>query len=219
MQIIKSSLNHTVVMPKMAGAGPHPTIVLLHGRGADKNDLLGLTPYLDPRFMFISAQAPIKFPLGGYTWYEILEAGTPEAVQFEESYGKLLKFFSDIRRHYPVDSKNLYLLGFSMGTVMAYALSLAQPRIVKGVVAHSGYIPLGTPLDLQWQKQESISYFIAHGTLDPIIPVESARKARELLSRTKATLTYREYLIHHQISEESLRDAAYWLRNLLDSRA
>ncbi|MGB2868403.1 MAG: alpha/beta fold hydrolase [Bacteroidota bacterium] len=215
METIKTSLHHSILLPRN-NAPIHPTILLIHGRGADENDLLGLAPYLDRRFFVISVQAPFRFAHGGYTWYDLREADTPDPHQFMESYSKLTQSLSDFRQHYPVDAEHVFFLGFSMGTVMAYALSLAQPGIAKGVVAHSGYVPLGTPLEFQWQKQDAISYFIAHGTLDPIIPIEAARKARELLSKTKATLTYREYPIHHQISEESLRDAAYWLRNLLE---
>ena len=216
MDTIRTSLHHSILLPKN-DASVHPTIVLMHGRGADENDLLGLAPYFDRRFFFISVQAPFRFAYGGYTWYDLRESDTPEAGQFLESYSKLSQSLSDFRRHYPVDPENMFFLGFSMGTVMAYALSLGQPGAAKGVVAHSGYVPLGTPIDLQWHKQDGISYFIAHGSLDPIIPIEAARKARELLLRSKANLTYREYPIHHQISEESLRDAATWLRNLLDS--
>jgi phospholipase/carboxylesterase len=212
---ITTSLHHVLIPPRSGGSGPHPTLLMLHGRGADENDLLGLADSLDPRLLIISAQAPFRFPYGGHTWYDILEVGTPEPRQFTESYNRLTQFLSDIKRSYPIDEKRLFLLGFSMGTVMSYALALTKPDDIAGVVAHSGYIPEGTHLTFAWDKIGNTGFFVAHGTMDPVIPVAFARRAREVLTEAKAELTYREYPIAHHVSERSLADLAAWLEHRL----
>ena len=205
------------MLPKAAASGTHPTLILLHGRGADEEDLLGLTPMLDDRLLILSVRAPHTWPEGGgYTWYDVDATGTPEPSTFGKSYDALFRFIDDALRHYPVDRKRVALLGFSMGAVMSYALSLTLPDLFGGVVAHSGYVPERTSLHYRWQDLSFVRFFIAHGTADPVIPVQLARRAQELFVASNATIEYREYPMGHEISEQSLADAAAFLRGLID---
>src|SRR5262249_30813783 len=154
----------------------------LHGRGANEDDLLGLAEYLDERLLMISARAPFDFQFGnGYTWYEIVELARPEPKMFAESYRKMLQFFADVRTGYPVDPSKVFLCGFSMGTMMAYALALTRPGEITGVIANSGYIPEESELTFSWEGIRKEPFFVAHGTYDPVIPVSFGKRARELL--------------------------------------
>jgi phospholipase/carboxylesterase len=211
MKVIETSLTHQIAPFEETKAGLHPTLVLLHGRGANEEDLLDLVPYLSPHLLCIAARAPFYFPYGGYTWYDLQEVGTPDQKQFEESYQRLTQFLDDIQKHYPVDPNRMYILGFSMGTVMSYALALTHPERISGVVAHSGYIPENTSLQFKWDNLTRTAFFVAHGIHDPVIPIAFGRRANELLAPTAAHLVYREYAIQHQISEESLHDLGEWL--------
>jgi len=216
---IKSSLVHKVLPPTDTGASRHPALLLLHGRGTNEDDLLGLAQYLDPRLFVVSARAPFRFPYGGYTWYQIVEVGTPVGSEFDESYRRLNELINDIKQNYPVDPQRVFLLGFSMGSVMSFALSLTHPEAVRGVVAHSGYIPENTSLQYQWDKLADLSLFVAHGVYDLVIPINHGRRANDLLSATQADLTYKEYPIAHTMSEESLSDLSTWLQRRLDVAA
>lgn len=217
MQPVKTTLFHSISLPTSGQGELSPGLILLHGRGADENDLLGLKPYVDPRFFILSVRAPFQFPWGGYTWYDIEEVGRPHNNQFSESFDRLRQFVDDVKAHYPVDQKRMYVLGFSMGSVMSFALSLTQPSEVRGVVAHSGYIPETSSLSFQWENLDRTAFFVAHGIHDPVITIDSGRRAHELLSKTSAHVTYREYPIAHQISEESLTDVTRWLSSQLNS--
>lgn len=218
MKLIDSVLHHRVVMPRDTTAPLHPTLILLHGRGADEEDLLGLSPYLDKRFMITGVRAPYPFPYsGGFTWYEVGEVGTPDPVMFKSSYEKLFSFISGFIEQYPVDKKQVYLLGFSMGTVMAYALALTQPSLFRGVVANSGYLAEDTQLTYFWNQLGNLEFFVAHGSQDPVIPVQMARRAKEVLEAGHAHFEYKEYPMAHEISEESLQDFSLWLARRLDS--
>lgn len=193
-------------------------MLLLHGRGADENDLLGLSEYLDERLLILSVRAPFSFQFGGgYTWYEILEVGRPEPGMFATSCMKLNQLLRDALTGYPIDPTRVMLCGFSMGTVMAYSLTLTNPEMIHSVVANSGYIPEGTELTLQWHMIKGKPFFVSHGTYDPVIPVSFGRRAKELLANADARLTYREYDMGHQISEESLGDIMSWTSKLLGS--
>jgi len=210
LKLIKTSLEHKILPPDDS-TKRHPALILLHGRGSNEDDLLGLAPYLDPRFFLIAVRAPLRFSLGGFTWYEMPEVGSPDPGQFRESYARLMEFLEDVKAHYPVDAGRIVLLGFSMGTVMAYAAALTKPDAAAAVAANSGYVPEGLDLPFQWNGLKGKRFFIGHGVHDDVIGVEAARRAKELLSGTEADLTYREYPIGHTMSEDSIDDVAHWL--------
>jgi len=198
--------------------GPHPALVLVHGRGTNEDDLLGLVPYLDPRFLVVSVRAPLPYS-GGYTWYNLAAVGEPEPDEFLESHARFGQFLDEMRSSYPVDPESIFLLGFSMGSVMSLALALCRPSEFRGVVAHSGYLPEHSALDFKWERLGGCRFYVAHGTLDPVIPIRFGRRAQALLKEQGADLTYREYPIGHTVSEESISDIAWWLTENLDDRS
>ena len=219
MQQIQSTLIHKLISPRVSQDTKHPTLILLHGRGADENDLLGLAEYIDERFFIISVRAPFPFQFGGgYTWYDVLDVGSPEPKMFAESYTKLTQFLDDVRKGYSVDPEKVYLLGFSMGTIMSCAMLLTKPQFIAGVAANSGYVPENTDLKFNWNKLRGKEIFIAHGAHDPVIPVQLGRRALELFKKTDAHVAYKEYPMGHQISDESLRDMSLWLTQRLDGK-
>jgi phospholipase/carboxylesterase len=214
---ISTVLIHKIRPPANAGPEKPPALVLLHGRGSNEDDLLGLVDFLDPRFFILSVRAPYPFRdgFGGFTWYDVRDIATPDQQQFDASYKMLIQFLDDIKRGYPLDVHRVFLLGFSMGSVMALAAGLTVPGVVRGIVAHSGYIPENTSLRFTLENLEGLSIFLAHGVHDPVVAIDFARRANELLSKSSADVTYKEYPIPHTISEESLTDLSLWLQKKL----
>jgi phospholipase/carboxylesterase len=216
MKLLSTTLVHRIIPPDTSEGSSLPTLILLHGRGADEEDLIGLLPAFDHRLLTLSVRAPFPFSFGGgYTWYDVRAIGSPEPEMFHDAYGKLAQFINDALAGYPIDNQRLFLFGFSMGAVMSFALSLTQPGLFRGVVAHSGYLPEEPPLPYRWDDLKANRFFIAHGTHDPVIPVEAARRATQLLEGTGASVVTKEYPVAHQISQESLNDTAAWLHALL----
>jgi len=210
------ALHHIALEPEGEASGPHPTMIMVHGRGSDEEDLPGIASRFDRRLLILSVRAPFPFAYGGgYTWYDVGTVGSPEPAMFRESHDRLSQFVDEALREYPVDPTRLFLLGFSMGTVMSLALGLSRPGLVRGVSANSGYVAEGTHLNYRWNELAGTSFFIAHGTLDPVIPVAMARRARELFAASNAPHVFREYPMAHQISDDSLTDIAGWLQPLL----
>jgi phospholipase/carboxylesterase len=103
-----------------------------------------------------------------------------------------------------------------MGAMMALTVSLAYPQRFKGVIAHSGMLPKEDTAQYRWDDLNGISFFIAHGTNDPIVPVELGRQAHRRLLDAGAHVEYHEYPIQHTISEDSLSDAAMWLQRNIE---
>jgi phospholipase/carboxylesterase len=206
------SLTYKLLEPRQKSNNNSPAIFLLHGRGADENDLLGLAPYLDPRLYVVSVRAPFPFQWGmGYAWYDIVEVGYPDSEKFPVSLNKLTGFIGGIRDTLPIDREQIFLLGFSMGAVMANTVALSNPGLIKAVVAHSGYIAEGDTVQYKWPDVKQTEFFIAHGLADQVISVNFGKRAQELLKTHAIPHVYKEYTFGHQISNESLDDITNWL--------
>jgi phospholipase/carboxylesterase len=191
--------------------GPHPALIFLHGRGTDENDLLGLVPSFDPRLLIVSVRAPYEFSSGGYTWFNLYEQDDVKVDEIISSREALIKCLEEVQQKYPIDKKRIFLFGFSMGAMMSLTLSLSYPDRFKGVVAHSGLLLQNEGLLYRWNELKGVSFFIEHGTYDPVVPIELGRQAHRRLVDAKANVQFKEYPIQHTISEESLNDAVGWL--------
>lgn len=201
--------------PARSGEPPHPGLLLLHGRGADESDLLGLAPMLDPRFLVVSPRAPFEWEIG-YCWYD---NATPARMQetFPRGLAMLRRLVEGLPSLYPVDPERLYLLGFSQGSFMANALTLAAPERVAGAVLLSGYQPPLESLEAPADGVRGKPYFVGHGTQDPLLGIQQGRSVRDTLTRLGADLTYREYEMAHQIVMEEIGDIGEWFRARLES--
>ncbi|HEX8221629.1 MAG TPA: hypothetical protein VF914_20740 [Chloroflexia bacterium] len=213
-----TSLNLThIVRVSREGSGERgsPGLLLLHGRGADEADLMGVEGALDPRLTVISARAPFKLGYG-YAWYGMARVGSPEDETLRASLGELHEFVQGIVPAYRLDPAGLFVMGFSQGAVMSAAVSLTMPGRVRGVVMHSGYVPVEAGLDFKVEEAAGLPFFVAHGLYDEVIPVRFGREAHEYLGGIGAEVAYREYPIGHSISEESLDDLSEWLTNKIN---
>ncbi len=213
------SLPHRASVPP--GAGPHPAIIALHGRGSHEEDLLGLAQYLDPRLLWISPRAPLALQ-GGYEWYRLEQIGVPNQASFTAALGTVERFVREATAAYPVDSKHLYLLGFSQGGMLAYALTLTQPALVSGMIAHSSYLPLAAleaaaTVDAAGMQGKPI--LALHGTHDPMIPLRWAQTARDTVAQLGAAVTYQEFPMAHTVSQPSLAAMDKWLQQQLAGKA
>ena len=206
-------LLHTVYEP--AGDGPHPTVLALHGWGANGMDLLSLAPYLaQGRFLVLCPQGPVEVPLGpevGYGWFPLTMGAPPDPVAFAAGVDDVKRFLDAALRRYPIDPKKLVVLGFSQGGVIAYALALAEPERFVGLVALSSWFP-GTLADaLPPRSRDRVSVLVQHGTRDDLIDVTRGRESVENLRRLAVAVTYREFEMGHELNAESLASLSDWL--------
>ncbi|MGA9406246.1 MAG: prolyl oligopeptidase family serine peptidase [Bacteroidota bacterium] len=215
MNKLSTDLFYLALEPKRIAGEKSPAVILLHGRGADENDLLGLSQYLDERLAVFSVRAPYPFEFGGYTYFQLNNDGTAEPVMFMESYKRLMKFVDGVASLPEIDSSKIFLLGFSMGTIMSYAMSLTHPEKFAGVIAQSGFVRDHKELDFKWRALNDCAFIITHGINDPIIPVEAARKTKAMFLESNAKFEYKEYPMGHEISGESLADVCAWLQKTL----
>lgn len=196
-----------------------PLLLLLHGLGADENDLFGLVPYLDDRFFIASARAPYNLPYGGFGWFELIIGPDDIGVnikQFEQSRLKILQFIDEIVEEHDLDKNRVFLCGFSQGAMMSMSALFSAPQKFAGVVAMSGRaMPEMLPENKDPDALKDFPIFVTHGLHDPLLPIENGRATRELLENLPVDLKYREYPMAHEISPESLSDVREWLTQKL----
>lgn len=213
------NLIHTIYQP--AGEGPFPTILTLHGRGANAMDLLGLAPLLcGGKFLMICPQGPLETPIGpgmtGYAWYPMSMGGPPDVDAILSSRRELEAFIERCLASYPIDRKKLALLGFSQGGVMSYSLALTHPERFAALAVLSSWLPKELEARLNVSDAvQALPTLIQHGTQDPMIEFDRARDSVERLRQLKLPLTFREYDMGHEITPGSLRDLSGWLANTL----
>jgi phospholipase/carboxylesterase len=213
------SLVHLVSQPKVEASTP-PLLLLLHGVGSNEHDLFGLVPYLDKRFLIISARAPNTLGPGSYAWFEVdftSQGMVINPAQAEASRQTLIAFLKEAVKAYGVDPKRVYLMGFSQGAIMSASVALTRPELVAGVVLMSGRVlPEIQPLIASNEELTGLPFLVVHGTADMVLPISYGRASRQLLSSLPVKLTYHEYRMGHEVSQESLADVTAWLSARLD---
>jgi phospholipase/carboxylesterase len=184
-------------LERPAAGEPAGALVLLHGRGADEQDLFPLLDALDPerKLHGYTPRGPLSLPPGGAHWYVVPRVGYPDPETFRQGYGALTEWFDAL----PFPAERIVVGGFSQGAVMSYALGLGKGRPrTAALIALSGFIP---SVD-GWEPNLEPPFppiAIRHGTYDPVIPVELARQARATLEAAGASVDYGESPIEHWI--------------------
>jgi phospholipase/carboxylesterase len=202
-----------------AAGEPEGLLVLHHGRGADEFDLLGLADVLDPerRLHVATPRGPLQVPgWPGNHWYVVPRVGYPDPDTFHAGYRQLAAFQDALWERTGVGPDRTVLGGFSMGSVMSYALGLGADRPAPaGILAFSGFVPTVEGWEPDLAGRPNLRVFIAHGRRDPVIDVQFARAAHDLLRRGGVEIEYHESDAGHQIDSAHLPDAVSWLAGVV----
>lgn len=202
-------------LERSAAADPDGLLVLHHGRGTSEHDLLGLADVLDPgrRLRVVTPRAPLSLPGSpGYHWYLVPRVGYPDPDTFHAARAALAGLHDRLWDETAIGPSRTVLGGFSMGTVMSYAMALGADRPpVAGILALSGFIPVVDGWQPALEDRTGTRAFVAHGRNDPVIGVDFAHSARELLEAGGLEVEYHESDIGHQVDPLHLRAAAGWL--------
>lgn len=191
------------------------TIVLLHGRGSDEGDLMGLREALPPGAVVVAPRAPFPgAPWGygpGWAWYRYIGGATPEPESFEASQRALAEFLEALPGALPVRPGPVVLGGFSQGGTMSLGHALLNPGSVPMVINFSGFLPDHPAVAASREAVEGTDFFWGHGRQDPAIPFALAMEGRRALAAAGARLEARDYEIGHWISPEEIADVADWI--------
>jgi len=213
------SLVHRIEYPASAQSGEaparYPTVLALHGRGSNEEDLIGLAPHLPQGLLWISPRAPLLLGPGSYEWYRVRVIGKPEPEQVLAALETIAHFVDEILTTYPIDPQKLFLLGFSQGSILSMCYTLMKPARITGVIAQSGYIPNGIEIEIDGAGVKGKPFLLTHGELDTLIPVDWGRASRDRLQSLGADVEYHEFQMGHNVSMESLAMIHKWLERHL----
>jgi len=173
------------IMPASGGA-PRQLVVLLHGYGADGNDLISLGQHwrgLLPDAAFVSPNAPEPCganPFGGRQWFELTFRDPGERWRgVNQAAPALDAFLDDELASLGLADDALALVGFSQGTMMALHTGLRRPKAMAGIVGFSGL--LAGPEHLAADIVSRPPVLLVHGDRDDVIPVDALTQARSIL--------------------------------------
>ncbi len=207
-------LSFEQVVPDGARDGA-PLLVLLHGRGTDRFDLLDLAPHLAPDAVTVTAQAPHPGePWGygpGWAWYRYLGDDVPDPDSFQASQDALAAFLAELPGRLPVRTGPVVLGGFSQGGTMSLGYALRNPGAVPLVMCLSGFLPRHPTVRATPQSVAGTRFFWGHGTMDPAIPFAMGQDGRAALRAAGAALDARDYPMGHGISPDEARDIRAWI--------
>ena len=201
---------------------PAGTIIWLHGLGADGHDFEGIVPLLRLArpWRFVFPHAPVR-PVtinGGAemrAWYDIDPraplSGTDHIRASAEQIAELVR--GEEERGIP--GQRVVLAGFSQGGVIALHLGLRAETRFAGIMALSTYVHDHEHLSDEVSFASiDVPIFMAHGQLDPMIPLARAVTSREALSALGYRIEWHEYGMGHQVCPAEIADIGRWLDGL-----
>ena len=201
------------------GPNPAATVIWLHGLGADGHDFEPIVPELrlpkSVRFVFPHAPVrPVTINQGMRmrAWYDIFQfGGGPEDDAGVRASQKLVEGLIQKEQ-----GKKIILAGFSQGGAIALQTALRHPERLAGVMALSTYLPLSATLEKERSPaNHDVPIFMAHGKFDDIIPIDKAKRSREILEKLGYPVTWKEYPMPHSVCAEEISDISKFLVNLL----
>jgi phospholipase/carboxylesterase len=205
-----------------AGGGkPSRLVILLHGLGADGNDLIGLAPYwarLLPTAEFLSPNAPFPCDTApyGYQWFSSQDRSPEAVLGGVRAAAPILDAFVDqALEERDLTAADVALVGFSQGTMMSLFIGLRRPQPLAGILGFSGR--LIAPELLASELRSRPRTLLVHGTDDPLVPYSSLAAAEAALDAAGVPVeTVTRVGMGHSIDEEGLRRGGLFLSDVLN---
>ncbi|HEY8084272.1 MAG TPA: alpha/beta fold hydrolase [Methylophilaceae bacterium] len=195
---------------------PQHSIIWLHGLGADGNDFVPIASELalpiPVRFIFPHApEIPVTLN-GGYVmraWYDIysLSRGGPQdeagvrrsQIEIEALIAQQIAL--------GIPAAHIMLAGFSQGGAIVLQTALRYPQRLAGVMALSTYLPISATLEQEkTQANMDIPFFMAHGSFDEVITLDTGNASRLALQKAGYNVQWHEYAMSHSVCSDEIAD-------------
>jgi phospholipase/carboxylesterase len=210
------------IHPKTAATA---AVIWLHGLGADGHDFIPIVPELnidDLAIRFIFPHAPVRpvtLNRGMHmpAWFDIHEI-SPAAKQDEagiQKAGEEINALIELQHQQHIPYDRILLVGFSQGGALALYTALTSPHQLAGAIGLSTYLPPIPAIKNALTTKDPFPIFLAHGTQDPIVPLEAGEMTHELLTSQNFPVTWHTYKMAHQVCAQEIKEMATWLRHIL----
>ena len=225
--------------PKLLPAGggpPRRMVILLHGYGADGNDLIGLAPHWQRRLpdaVFLSPHAPepCEMSPSGRQWFSI-DHSDPSRIRRDPEQAKaaaadrfagaeraapvLNGFIDQELERYGLGDDRLALVGFSQGTMMSLYVGPRRANTPAGILGFSGALPGADKLEQEIRCRPPV--MLIHGDADELVPIESMFDAASGLGAAGVAVQWHiSKGVGHGIAPDGLELGGYFLSNALQS--
>lgn len=211
------------IQPSNGGA-PEQLVILLHGVGADGNDLIGLAPLYQrvlPQAYFVSPNAPYRFDMApfGFQWFSLQDFQPNTRLIGVQSAAPVLDAFIDSQLgRWGLNEPDLVLIGFSQGAMMALHVGLRRKKPLAGIIAHSGML-VGEEL-LAKEIKSRPPILLTHGANDEVLPVQALPLAEAALKNVGVDVVAHAMPdLGHGIDENTILLDLRFLARVLDVRA
>jgi phospholipase/carboxylesterase len=213
-----------------AQTGPNPevSIIWMHGLGADAHDFEPAVPMLQldsgRSLRFVFPNAPVR-PVtidGGLqmrAWYDLksMDRDGPEDEDGIRASAAAIDALIQQERDRGIAAERIVMAGFSMGGAMALFTALRYPQKLAGVLALSTYVPISQATFAEAsQANHGLPIFMAHGTMDEVVPFNFARNSRKRLHQHDYAVEWHEYPMAHSVIPEELEHIKVFLERVLD---
>ncbi|WP_448573668.1 alpha/beta hydrolase [Trichothermofontia sp.] len=196
-------------MPPQTDQPAQGLIVMLHGWGANAQDLVPIAPLTNlPHYQFIFPEAPYPHPysFAGKMWYDL---ESPDYQGLPESREQLRDWLQTLEGSTHIPLERTILSGFSQGGAMTLDVGLDLP--LAGLVCFSGYLH---PTD----RPTGVSYppvLILHGCQDQVVPLRAAEQAYHALQAWGVPVEYETYeTMGHEIQPALLTRMQTFIQSL-----
>ncbi len=209
------------------------SVIWLHGLGADGHDFEPLVPELELAghisLRFVFPHAPIR-PVtinGGMSmraWYDIISLerdGAADEAGIRQSGAQLGQLIEQEHER-GIPYERIVLAGFSQGGAIATHAALRFEHRLAGLMALSTYLPLPGAFAAEVAANPSaqskdLPIFMAHGSMDPMLPMALGEGSRDLLQESGYTVEWHDYPMAHAVCLEEVQDIRSWLLAVYDA--
>lgn len=204
-----------------AGKPAMASVIWLHGLGADGYDFSPLVPELQLpssvpiRFIFPHAPSIAVTINGGYimpAWYDILEMNLERKVDEKQLVASALAIHQLIEREIDrgIDSRHIFLAGFSQGGAVAYQAGLTFHKPLAGLLVMSSYFATSGSIQPHVVNAQ-IPILIQHGTADSVVSEILGRRAHQELQARGYPVVYETFEMDHSVCTEQINSISRWL--------
>ncbi|AQS51301.1 carboxylesterase [Paenalcaligenes hominis] len=205
---------------------PQFAVIWLHGLGADGNDFAPIVPELgidDIPIRFIFPHAPvmpitINNGMAMRAWYDIYMM---DLVRHEDEKGLrdsqlLVQALIARENARGIPTERIVLAGFSQGSAMTLQTGLRLEEQLAGMVCLSGYLPLAGKTSTERHPANATTpIFMAHGTQDPVVPIERAQESKALLGELGYDIEWHTYPMPHSVHPDEVSAIGEFLKKVL----
>ena len=192
-----------------------PVLFLLHGYGSHEEDLFSFANYLPEEYLIISLRAPLSLSFGGYAWYSIhfneQQDKWSDDAEAKKAQEIILYNIDYHLEQFKLKGQKVSLLGFSQGAILSWAVGLSHPERIDQLIALSGYVNENI-FSYAEKGLDQLRIFSSHGTQDPTLPIDWARKGIALVEKKEISVAYKEYPQGHGINQDNFNDLLSWLK-------